>query len=79
MTTECEHATYLLTYLLTYTCGHPNASTIWSSKCYPLTKPGLILLDAYSGADPEGGEGGARPLVFAPNSVKSPLNWPKYA
>ena len=25
------------------------------------------------------GAGGARPLVFASNSLKSPLNWPKYA
>ena len=33
---------------------------------------------ANSGADPEGG-GGARPTVFAPNSLKSPLIWPKYA
>ena len=33
---------------------------------------------ANSGADPEGG-GGARPPVFAPNSLKSPLIWPKYA
>ena len=33
-----------------------------------------------SGADPEGGgAGGARPPVLAPNSLKSPLNWPKYA
>ena len=31
---------------------------------------------ANSGADPEGG--GARPPVFAPNSLKSPLIWPKY-
>ena len=26
-----------------------------------------------------GGAGGARPPVFAPNSLKSLLNWPKYA
>ena len=26
-----------------------------------------------------GGRRGASPLVFAPNSLKSPLNWPKYA
>ena len=34
-----------------------------------------------AGADPEGGgaQGGARPPVFAPNSLKSPLNRPKYA
>ena len=32
-----------------------------------------------SGADPEGGAVGARPPVFAQNSLKSPLNWPKYA
>ena len=25
------------------------------------------------------GAGGARPPVFASNSLKSPLNWPKYA
>ena len=35
-----------------------------------------------TGADPEGegggGEGGARPPVFASNSLRSPLNWPKY-
>ena len=29
------------------------------------------------GADPEGGAEGARPSLFAPNSLKSPLNWPK--
>ena len=29
-----------------------------------------------SGADPEGG---ARQPVFAPNSLKCPPNWPKYA
>ena len=26
-----------------------------------------------------GGAGGARPPVFVPNSLKSALNWPKYA
>ena len=26
-----------------------------------------------------GGAGGARPPVFVPNSLKRPLNWPKYA
>ena len=32
-----------------------------------------------SGAVPEGGgsAGGARPPLFAPNSLKSPQNWPK--
>ena len=29
-----------------------------------------------AGAEPEGG-GGARPTLFAPNTLKSPLNWPK--
>ena len=35
-----------------------------------------------SGADPArgggGGAGGARPPVFAPNFLKSPINWPEY-
>ena len=29
-----------------------------------------------AGADPEGG---GRPPLFVSNSLKSPLNWPKYA
>ena len=32
----------------------------------------------YTGADPEGGAAGARPLLFVPNSLKSPLNWLKF-
>ena len=32
----------------------------------------------YTGADPEGGAAGARPLLFEPNSLKSPLNWLKF-
>ena len=30
-----------------------------------------------SGVDPEGGAGDARPPLFTPYSLKSPLNWPK--
>ena len=30
-----------------------------------------------SDTDPEGGAGGARPPLFGPISLKSPLNWPK--
>ena len=43
---------------------------------YTMDNIGPCLL---TGADSEGGAGGARPPVFAPNSFKSPLNWPKHA
>ena len=39
----------------------------------------LYSLPMNTGVDPEGGTGGARLLIFALNSVKSPVNWPKYA
>ena len=42
-------------------------------------KYSLAAFQWMSSADPEGGAGGARPPVFAPNSLKTPINWPKYA
>ena len=38
-----------------------------------------MTFNLLTGADPEGGAGGARPPVVAPNSLKSPLIWTKYA
>ena len=32
-----------------------------------------------AGADPDGSAGGARPPLFVPNSLKSPMNRPKCA
>ena len=49
----------------------PNKKPVWG-RCF-------VFAGYNTGADPEGGAGGARPPVFVPNYFKSPLNWPKYA
>ena len=50
---------------------------VYYISAVPVASSNVISQWLSSGADPEGGAGGARPPLFAPYSLKSPLNWSK--